>query len=87
MIEIDDQFHEIDSQSCIIHHQDGWSDNNLPWLVCCEEEFNVDKHGSYTRFSGWNCPNETLEVSKLHPPRDLHIRQANPNQVQWYEIS
>ena len=41
-IDIDEQFHTI-------HHQDGWSENNLPWLVCCGEEFDINKHDSYTQ--------------------------------------
>jgi hypothetical protein len=71
MIEVDDQFQEIDSQFYTIHHQDGWGENNRPWLVCCGEEFDAAKHDSYTRFSGWNCPNETAEISAAHPPKDF----------------
>jgi len=45
-----------------IHRQDGWTDDNRPWLVCCNEAFDADKHDSYTRFSGWNCPNQLGEL-------------------------
>lgn len=71
MIEIDDQFQEVDSQFYTIHHQDGWGENGRPWLVCCAEEFDAAKHDSYTRFSGWNCPNETAEISAAHPPKEF----------------
>lgn len=73
MIEIDDRFQEIDSQFHTIHHQDGWGENGRPWLVCCGEEFDAAKHDSYTRFSGWNCPNETAEISAAHPPKDFNF--------------
>lgn len=57
----------------IIHHQDGWSDDGKPWLVCCGEVFDVSKHDSYTRFSGWNCPNETAEISEKHPNKSMFL--------------
>lgn len=59
-----------EEQFYVIHHQDGWK-NGRPWLVCCNEEFDIYKHDSYTRFDGWNCPNESLEISENHPPKQI----------------